>query len=270
VAIKVVNLLTEHCHDNFRIFIKLFIGKDMFKLLTLILVLLPTLSFSNTVSVLINHDDGGKKSQRHLNKFLNILESKGCNAKAYSDSSQPAKLIFEPAPHTIAVNSHPDYQLIAIAKTLNNETTIRSAIVVQASTGITDLDTLRGNWFGFINKKSWPGYLLPIKLLNAANINKDNSHFYFVGNYIGSAAALGHQDVQVAIIAEPLAKRWAEVNNLAIVAVTEAVATGGWWIHKSASSKIKQQCTKALTQLKRSQHKVVPAWIDGFEEVKNN
>ena len=48
-----------------------------------------------------------------------------------------------------------------------------------------------------------------------------------------SPADLGHQDVQVAIIAEPLAKRWA--------AVTEAVETGGWWIHKSISSEIKQQ-----------------------------
>lgn len=242
----------------------------MLKLLFLILVLLPTLSFSNTVSVLINHDDGGKKSQRHLNKFINILQEKGCHAIAYSDSSQAAQLIFDPTPHNIAVSSHPDYQLIAIAKTLNNETSIRSAIVVQASTRITDLDTLRGNWFGFINKNSWPGYILPIKLLNAANINKDNSNFYFVGNYIGAAAALGHQDVQVAIIAEPLAKRWAEVNNLAIVAVTEAVATGGWWIHKSASSEIKQQCTNALTQLNKSQHTVVPAWIDGFKEVKHN
>lgn len=242
----------------------------MLKLLTLILVLLPTLSFSNTVSVLINHDDGGEKSKRHLNKFLNILQKKDCHALAYNDSKQAPQLIFDPTPHTIAVNSHPDYQLIAIAKTLNNETSIRSAIVVQASTGITDLNTLRGNWFGFINKNSWPGYILAIKLLDEVNINKDNSNFYFVGNYIGAAAALGHQDVQVAIIAEPLAKRWAEVNNLAIVAVTEAVATGGWWIHKSTSAEIKQQCTNALTQLNRSQHKVVPAWIDGFEEVKNN
>jgi ABC-type phosphate/phosphonate transport system substrate-binding protein len=241
----------------------------MLKVLFLILVLMPTFSFSNTITVLINHDDGGKTSQRHLNKFLNILQEKGCRATAYNESKQPAQLVFDPAPRTIALDHYPDYQLIAIAKTLNNETSIRSAIVVQASTGITDLDSLRGNWFSFISKSSWPGYLLPIKLLNDANINKDNSHFYFVGNYIGSAAALGHQDVQVAIIAEPLAKRWAEVNNLAIVAVTEAVETGGWWIHNSILSEVKQQCTKALTQLNKSQHKVVPAWIDGFQEVND-
>jgi len=241
----------------------------MSKLLFFILVLMPTLSFSNTITVLINHDDGGVKGQRQLKKFLNILQEKGCHARAYNDASQPAQLIFDPTPYTIALKSHPDYQLIARAKTLSNNTYVRSAIVVQASTGITDLNTLRGRWFAFINKNSWPGYLLPIKLLNDVNINKDNSHFYFVGNYIGSAGALGHQDVQVAIIAESLAKRWAALNNFSIVAVTEAVETGGWWIHKSISSEIKQQCTKTLTQLNRSQHKVVPAWINGFEAVND-
>ncbi len=241
----------------------------MLKLLLFILILMPTLSFSNTITVLINHDDGGKKSQRHLKNFLNVLQKKSCNAISYEDANQPVQLLFDPTPHTIALKYHPDYQLIAIAKTLNNDTYIRSAIVVQASTGIKDLDSLRGSWFAFINKNSWPGYIQPIKLLNEANINKDNSHFYFVGNYIGSAAALGHQDVQVAIIAEPLAKRWADLNNLSIVAVTEAVETGGWWIHKNMSPKIKQQCTNALTQLNKSQHKIVPAWIDGFKKVNN-
>jgi len=241
----------------------------MLKLLFFILMIMPTFSFSNTITILINHDDGGKKSQRHLKNFLNTLQAKGCPAVVYNDSNETVQLLFDPTPHKVARNSHPDYQLIAIAKTLNNETNIRGAIVVQASTGITDLASLRGSWFSFISKNSWTGYILPLALLNDVNINEDNSHFYFVGNYIGSAAALGHRDVQVAIIAEPLAKRWAELNNLSIIAVTEAVETGGWWIHKSISSKIKQECTNALTQLNKSQHKVVPAWVNGFKKVND-
>ncbi|MDH5370107.1 MAG: phosphate/phosphite/phosphonate ABC transporter substrate-binding protein [Gammaproteobacteria bacterium] len=239
----------------------------MFKLWFFIILLTPALSFSKNITVLINHDDGGKKSQSHLSNFFNTLQATGCPAIAYNDSSQPAQLLFDPTPHTQALKSHPGYELIAIAKTLNGDTNIRSAIVVQASTGITDLDSLKGSWFSFISKNSWSGYLLSIKLLNKANINKNNSHFYFVGNHVGSAAALNHRDVQVAIMAEPLAKRWAEQNQLYIVAVTDAVETGGWWIHKNISSDIKLQCTKALTQLKKSQHMVLPAWVDGFEEV---
>lgn len=241
----------------------------MLKLLFLIIVLIPTLSFSKNVTVSINHDDGGKTSQRHLKNFLNALQAKGCHAIAYNDSNQPAQLMFDPTPRTLASDSHPDYQLIAIARTLNDDTYVRGAIVVQDSTGITDLHPLTGSWFAFISKSSWAGYLLPLKLLNNANINENNSHFYFVGNHIGSAAALNHRDVQVAIIAEPLARRWVNQNNMSIIAVTEAVETGGWWIHQSISSGIKSQCTKALIQLKKSQHKVVPAWIDGFEDVNN-
>ncbi len=239
----------------------------MLKFLIFILLLIPAVSFSENVTFSINHDDGGKTSQRHLANFLNTLQATGCHAIALNDSSQPAQFLFDPAPHSHALKTHPDYQLIAIAKTLNGDTNIRSAIVVQASRGITDLNTLKGSWFSFISKNSWTGYLLPLKLLNNANINENNSHFYFVGNYIGSAAALNHRDVQVAIIAEPLAKRWADQNNFSILAVSEAVETGGWWMHKSISPGIKSKCIKAITQLKRSQHKVVPAWVDGFEEV---
>lgn len=240
----------------------------MLKLLFCIFVLMPMLSFSDDITVSINHDDGGKTTQRHLNSFLRALQAKGCDAIAHDDSKQSAQLLFDPAPRTVASDSHTDYQLIAIAKTLNGDTSIRGAIVVQASKGITDLSMLKGSWISFISENSWIGYRLPLKLLNNVGINETNSNFYFVGNYVGSAAALGHQDVQVAIIAEPLAKRWASLNNLSIVALTEPVETGGWWIHKSVSSDIKSQCTMALTQLSKSQHKVVPAWVDGFEEVR--
>ena len=241
----------------------------MLKVFVYLFALLPTFALSNSVSVFINHDDGGSTSTRHLKTFLKNLNEQGCNANVNKQENSTAQLIFDPTPHSIASEHYQDYQLIAIAKTLNNEQVIRSAIVVQASTGITDLATLQGNWIAFISNNSWPGYHLPLALLNKANINEENSHFYYVGNYIGAAAALGHNDVQAAIIVEPLAKRWADVNNLKIIALTQAVETGGWWMHKSLSAQITKQCTNALMQLKKSQHKVLPAWINGFFPVNN-
>lgn len=243
------------------------VGKPMLKLLFAILVSMPALSFAEGVTISINYDDGGKTTPRHLNKLLGALQEKGCNGVARA-TEEPAHLIFDPNPRSLTQSVHADYELIAIARTITDETHIRGAIVVQASTGISDLNTLRGNWFSFISKNSWTGYKLPLRLLNEANINESNSHFYFVGNHFGSAAALGHQDVQVAIIAEPLAKRWAKVNNLAIIAVTKEVETGGWWMHKSVPESVKLPCITALTQLKKSQHTVVPAWIAGFNEVE--
>ena len=240
----------------------------MLKLLIFLILLTPTLSFSKNITISINHDDGGKTSQSHLANFLDALQASGCHAITHEDSNLPVQLLFDPAPHPHALKSHPDYELIAIAKTLNGDTEIRSAIVVRASSGLSELDSLKESWFAFTSKNSWSGYLLSLKLLNEANIDETNSHFYFTGNHIGSAAALNHNDVQAAIIAEPLARRWADHNQWYIVAVTEAIETGGWWIHKSVSSDVKLLCTSALTQLKKSQHKVMPAWVDGFTEIK--
>jgi hypothetical protein len=236
----------------------------MMRSLFFALLLIPSISLSADISISVNHDDGGKTNQRHLAKLSHALQTNNCNVKAHDNDDHAAQLIFDPAPHSKVRGSYSDYQLLAIAKTLNGDTQVRGAIVVQASTGITDLNTLKGSWFAFISENSWIGYKLPLNLLSQVGINENNSQFYFVGNYIGSAAALGHRDVQVAILAEPLARRWAKVNNLAIVALTDAVETGAWWIHKNTPEDVIQQCRDALLQLNKSQHKVLPAWIDGF------
>lgn len=220
------------------------------------------------ITLAIIHDDGGKSSERHLGNFLDALRDKGCHAiPAKETSIAPAQLVFDPAPVSIARKQRSDYQLIAKAKALDGSVKVRGAIVVHAATGVKDLELLKGKWTSFVSKASWPGYRLPIALLNEAGVNKDNTHFYFVGNHIGAVAALLHKDVHVAVLAEPLAKRWAEQNQLSIVAVTDEVETGGWWIHHTVSDNILKQCLSALTSLNRSQHKVVPAWIDGFAEI---
>ncbi len=73
-----------------------------------------------------------------------------------------------------------------------------------------------------------------------------------------------HSDVFVAVTAEPLARLWGPVNDLSIVAVTEEVETGGWWMHQSVSEERMQNCAQALSRLDRSRHKALPAWVDGF------
>lgn len=222
----------------------------------------------NCLSVEINHDDGGKTSQRHGQKLLDALAHEGCDALAYVDLDAPesskAQLIFDSAPASEVAKSRPEYRLIARAKTLEGELTVRGAVLVYAARGITDLKLLKGEWVSFIGKDSWTGYRLPIKLLNQAGIDETTNEFYFVGNHVGSVSALLHKDVLVAVVAEPLAKRWAEPNELSIVAVTDEVETGGWWMHDSVSSDRAQSCAQALTQIERPEFKSLPAWIGGF------
>ncbi len=65
-------------------------------------------------------------------------------------------------------------------------------------------------------------------------------------------------------MAEPLAQRWAERNGLSIVSVTDEVETGGWWMHQSVMETHAQNCARALTNIERSNYKILPAWIGGF------
>ncbi len=68
-------------------------------------------------------------------------------------------------------------------------------------------------------------------------------------------------------MAEPLAQRWAEYNGLSVVAVSDEVETGGWWIHNSVPNKLIRNCARALEKLDRSNLKALPAWIGGFKNL---
>ena len=239
---------------------------------TLVLLFFPDMvsaqekpSELESVRINVNHDDGGKTGKRHLRDLLDALNKAGCNAILDDASAAvPAQIIFDSRPVSVVNKQRPDYRLIARAKTLYGALEVRGAILVHASRGITDLSVLKGEWISFVSKKSWSGYLLPLQLLQEAGVNENSNTFYFVDNHVGAVSALMHKDVLVAVIAEPLAQRWAKLNDLSIVAVTNAVETGGWWMHRSVSEKLTQDCAQAMTTLDRSQHKALPAWIDGF------
>jgi len=221
---------------------------------------------SECLSVAIKHDDGGKTSERHALTLINALAAEGCESLSYTESkSVQPHLLFDPTPVSIVREQWPDYRLIARAKTLNNELTVKGAILIQASRGIKDLSSLKGEWVSFVGKTSWPGYHLPLKLLNKAGINKETNHFYFAESHVGSVSALLHRDVLISVAAEPLAQRWAKSNGLSIIAVTDEVETGGWWVHSSVPSARAKSCANALTKIGSSKLKALPAWIGGFK-----
>ncbi|MET0118569.1 MAG: PhnD/SsuA/transferrin family substrate-binding protein [Sedimenticola sp.] len=213
----------------------------------------------------INHDDGDRLDKRYIRNLLDALAREGCHGLPYSaDSTAPAQLVFDPAPVSEARSLRPAYRLIARARGLDGEVTVRGAILVHASTGINDLASLKGEWISFVSKRSWPGYRLPIALLEKAGIDESSNNFYFVGNHVGAVSALLHRDVHVAVMAEPLARRWAEQNGLSIVAVTDEVEAGGWWLHRDVAEGLANNCIQALTGIGRSRYKALPAWIGSF------
>lgn len=220
---------------------------------------------SSSITVLVGHTDGGKTGSRHLSKLLEALKKEGCNACAYKTSDQtPAQLIFNSSPASIAEKKYPNYRLITRAQTLNGEIFVSGAILVHASTGINELASLQGQRIAFVNKDSPTGYDEPVKLLLDAGVKESWDTFFYVGNHVGVVSMLLHGDTDVAVVAEPLAQRWADYNELSIVAVTKEIETGGWWMHDSISEVISQKCTRAINSLDESELKALPAWIGGF------
>ena len=222
------------------------------------------LSQLESVTITINHDDGGKLSKRHLRHLLDALSEAGCKAVLPEASDAPTQLVFDPRPVSVVMKQRPDYRLIARARTLDGELHVRGAILVHASRGITDVSSLKKEWISFVSKESWSGYHLPLQLLQQAGINESSNPFFFIGNHIGVVGALLHRDVHVAITAEPLARRWAEQNSLSIVAVTDEVETGGWWLQRSVPEKLTQNCSRAVMGLDGTRYKTLPAWIGSF------
>ncbi len=218
------------------------------------------------ITVSIDHDDGGKTGDRHTRNLLTALNKKGCSVVYHNGFGDgPGQLLFDSRPVSLVKNDRPDYQLIARAKTLSGELTVRGAILVHASTGIENLSTLQGMRIAFVGKGSWSGYHMPLKLLQDAGVKEQRDTFFYMGNHVGTISMLLHSDVFATVTAEPLARRWAEANELSIVDISEEVETGGWWIHRSLSDEQRKSCSQALGSLDRSQLKALPAWIGGFE-----
>ena len=221
---------------------------------------------SSSLTISIDHDDGGRAGDQYLLDLVKALNDQGCNVVVPDGvNGSKGQLVFDSRPVSIAANEMADYQLIARARTLYDELTVRGAILVQASTGIEDLITLQGELIAFVGKDSWSGYHMPLKALHEAGVTEERDKFSFSGNHVGAVSALLHRDVFATVTAEPLARRWAEANELSVVAVSDEVGTSGWWLHQSISEKQRKSCMLALSKLERSQLKALPAWIGGFE-----
>jgi hypothetical protein len=240
-------------------------------LIALFLILLPfqalleqAVAESTNITVSVDHDDGGKEGVRHIKKLLTALNKNGCNA-VLQEGSGDGQLLFDSRPVSIAKKDRSYYRLIARAKTLEGKLSVRGAFLVHASTGIEDLNTLQGERIAFVGKQSWSGYRMPLESLHDAGVKEQRDTFFYVGNHVGTLSMLLHSDVFVAVTAESLARRWAQANDLSVVAFTDEVETGGWWIRSDLSSEQIKICAQALSKLERSQHKALPAWIDGFE-----
>ena len=248
------------------------IASHQFRPIVLILLLLlhvlqiQAIADPAPVTVGTDYDDGGRVGDSYIQTLLEALNTNGCNTVSYKDTQDDhVQLLFDSRPVSIAKKDRSGYRLIARARTLDGKLTVRGAFLVHASTGIEDLITLNGERIAFVSKKSWSGYHMPLKSLHEAGVKEQMNTFFYVGNHVGTVSMLLHSDVYATVTAAPLANRWAESNDLSIVALTDEVETGGWWAHHSLPDEQVKSCAISLSKLTRTQLKALPNWIDGFE-----
>lgn len=228
----------------------------------------PALAAPAGLTVTINHDDGGRTSKRHQRILLKALNEEGCPAVVSPVADgKAADLIFDSRPPAEMRGEESGNELIAQAITEEGKAIVRGAILVKASTGSADLTSLQGERMAFVGEKSWSGYILPQKLLNAAGVKPEPDTVFFSANHAGAVTMVLHGDVFAAAVAEPLAKRWADANDLSIVDVTEEVETGGWWMRAGVSTELVQRCGLAFARLEKTSLKALPAWIHGFKDL---
>lgn len=234
-------------------------------------LLLPTIVWAepeNALTLSINHDDGGRTSQRHLKTLLNALRENNCRVVAFSaDASTSADLVFDSQPPEEARNEREGYQFIAQSLTPEGKSVVRGAVVVKASTGIANLKSLQGERIAFVSENSWAGYRLPQQMLQEAGITPERDTVFFVSSHDGAVAMMLHGDVFAAAVAEPLATRWAKANDFSIIQASEPVATGGWWLREGVSDDVGKRCANAFGLLSKGDMKALPGWIAGFEVV---
>lgn len=220
--------------------------------------------------VLIRAGDGGHHKARHLRKIDSYLSSNGCLVEVASiakDSPTPTgtDIEFSPEPIDVTKERLAGFRLLAQARTIEGKTKVGGAVLVLAATAIENLKALDSERIAFVSQKSASGYLLPLQLLAEAGVVPSEEHKIFVGNHVGAVSMLLHGDAFAAAAAAPLARDWLTVNNeLAIVALTPLVETGGWWINEKISAEKAMVCAAKIGELAGSRLKAFPEWVGGF------
>lgn len=226
---------------------------------------------SAPLSFMLVSGEGGSQAYRSTFSFEEYMAERGCDVKVsfVNNNVNGSVLYFSAKPLSIPLVDSKKYQRLAKIKTYQNEP-LTSAVLIKASTGVSDLKSVEGERLSVVSKRSYLGWSKIEMLYNDAGVSLDKNDIYEAGTYEGAIALLLHGDVFVAGLPGPLAKRWATANNLSIIAESEALSVGDVWIRGRVSDDQKQDCKEALVSLTRTNRRdkrmsVFPAWVEGFK-----
>ena len=217
--------------------------------------------------------EGGSFSQRALSEFQQYMAEQQCPVTVVNDSAAENILLFFSA-KPLEKSVTDTFNFLLDIKTWN-DLPITSAILVRASTGIDNLKSLEDTRVAYITDGSYLGYEIPVRMFKDAGADPGKQEMHMASSHDSAMGLLLHKDVFVSIIAGPLAHRWAEANELAIVAESEPLDIGKVLISRSASEETVSVCRTALLNLKRTtfsdkRMNVFPRWVEGFRSLQEH
>jgi len=228
-----------------------------------------------SLTLLIDSSEGGENSEKRKEQLKKYLNNNQCNVQTINFDDQPQSnttydLIFKP----LEKNLSSDYSRQLLIKVLD-DTQLTASIMVRKSTAIESLENLDNIHIAFLSEQSELGYRLPVEMFDQAGVNFTKHNITFTQSNLGAVSLLMHKDVFAAVIATPLARRWAITNDLSVVSKTRELAPGGIWFHKNMSDQRIKLCKGAFVLLNQSDRRakkllsIFPGWIESFTAFSN-
>ncbi len=226
--------------------------------------------FSAPLELVLPLGEGGSQTSRSIESFKQYMLKRECSVDLkFKEGGVAGDIYFSAAPQASLGQEVRDYETLNRVKTYKNFP-LTTAIIIKASTGVSDLSSVAGERLSIISETSYLGGEQVRKLYNDEGVVLDDENIYLTQHYEGAITLLLHGDVFVAAVPGPLARRWEKANNLNIIAESEPLDIGGMLIKKALSEAQKTLCESAFVDLKRTTRRdkrmnIFPAWVEGFQ-----
>lgn len=214
--------------------------------------------------------EGGSMSPRARQAFEQHMKESECPVRVESraQNDEAAEIVFSVMPASAAKAAAQSTTYHLAARTYEN-TPLTVTVLVKANTGINSLESLEGERLALVSKTSVLGFEPVRELFADAGVDFNQNPLFITGSYEGVATLLLHGDVFAAALPAPLSARWAETNELSVVAQSLTPLAGYVTISDSVAVERRQACIKALQTLERTSPRdnrmdVFPLWVEGF------
>lgn len=200
----------------------------------------------------------------HVAALESWLLERSCPLRVLTaDDGEPADMVFSVVP----TEDRPRLGFLAIAEP---DVELRSVWLMRRTTAAVGLPGLAGEGVALLSQGSPLGHDMPRAMLRRVGLDDADYMIFIADNYQGAVTVLLHGDVMAAAVPSPLARRWAEANDLEVVAESDIAFVAGFVLRDGVM--LSTACRAALSTLQREgrrdqRMKLFPEWVNRFRQV---